>query len=91
MAKKWTVAEGAPLKARLVRETESERENECVKDKHIRVRTIGKRIVRMLLALWVMSIGAWLQMNNHGDAGNTGDTDEPQDAIGGQNDPFRGI
>lgn len=88
MAKKWAIADGPPLKVRLVKETESCQDTERLIDRTPRVRAIGRRIVKMLLALWVMSVGWMLQACYHG--AKATDADEPHDAIDGH-DPMRGI
>lgn len=89
MAKKWTIDDGPPLKMRLVQEIERGLDAEPI-DKPSRVRTIGKRIVKMLVTLWVLSIGAWLQACYGGDH-TIVDADNPHDAIDGQEDPFCGM
>lgn len=87
MAKKWAIADGPPLKVRLVKETESCQDTERLINRTPRVRAIGRRIVKMLLALWVMSIGAWIHSGDRGYQPSE-DADGPQDAIDGQNNPF---
>jgi len=82
MAKKWAISDEPPLKVRVVQEVERADWGD-VTDKPTRMRTIGRRIVKVLLALWALSIGSWLQSCHH-----IASADEPQDAIDGQTDPF---
>ena len=89
MAKKWTIDDGPPLKMRLVQEIERSQEAEPI-DKPSRVRTIGKRIVKMLVTLWMLSVGAWLQAC-YGSEHIIANADSPQDTIDGQEDPFCGM
>ncbi len=86
MAKKWAISDGPPLKVRLA--WDKERDQMEDKTSPIRVRVVGRRIVKMLLALWVMSVGSMLQACHHG--AKATDSDEPHDAIDGH-DPLRGI
>ena len=88
MAKKWVIDDGPPLKMRLVQEIERSQDIEPI-DKPNRVRTICKHIVKVLVALWMLSVGAWLQAY-HGDKA-IASTDGSHDAIDGQNDPFNTI
>ena len=88
MAKKWAISNEPPRKVRLVQEREGDQNMERLRDKPIRVRTIGRRIVKMLVALWVMSVGSMLQVCYHG--AKATDANEPPDAIDGH-DPMRGI
>lgn len=89
MAKKWAISNEPPRKVRLVQEREGDQNTERLRDKPIRVRTIGRRIVKMLLALWVLSVGAWLQAY-HGSK-PISSTDGPNDTIDGDRDPFNAI
>ena len=57
--------------------------------KYPRVRAIGKRIVKVLVVLWVLTIGAWLQACNR-TTQPTG-TDSQHDAIDHQGDAFGGL
>ena len=86
MAKKWTISDGPPLKVRLVGEKESEQNADRVMSKPIRVRSIGRRIVKVLVALWVLSVGGWLSACDR----YIHNTDGPHDTIDGQ-DPFGGL
>lgn len=86
MAKKWAISDEPPLKVRLAKETEGDQNEGRVHDKPIRVRTIGRRIVKVLAALWMLSVGAWLQSCYGGDH-MTADAGGPHDAIDGH-DPF---
>lgn len=82
MAKKWAISDEPPLKVRVVQEIERADFGD-VTDKPKRMRTIGRRIVKVLVALWVLSIGAWLQSCHH-----IASADEPQDTIDGESNPF---
>lgn len=88
MGKKWTIDEGAPLKVRVVSDKERTDDSENLSERPIRTRIV-RRIVKMLVALWVMSIGAWLHAGDrsHYMASNG---DGPHDAIDGH-DPFGGL
>lgn len=88
MAKKWAIDDGPPLKMRLVKEIECSKDAEPI-DKPIRVRTIGKRIIKAIVTLWILSVGAWLQAY-HGDK-NIASADEPHESIDGHSDPFNAI
>lgn len=81
MAKKWAISDEPPLKVRLVQETESTDWGD-VKDKPKRMRILS-RIAKVLVALWALSIGVWLQSCHH-----IASADEPQDAIDGDTNPF---
>jgi hypothetical protein len=89
MAKKWAIDDGPPLKMRLVKEIECSKDAEPI-DKPIRVRTIGKRIIKAIVTLWILSVGAWLQAC-YGSGHTTNNADEPHDAIDGHSDPFNAI
>ena len=90
MAKKWAISDGPPLKVRLAGAKECDQMDGRVVERPKRVRAIGKRIVKLLITLWVLSIGAWLQAYYHG--GHTiASADEPHDDIDGQNDVFKGL
>ena len=82
MAKKWTIREGEPLKVRVVGMTEGDPHEGRVKKSLPRVRIVS-RIAKVLVALWVLSIGSCLQSCHHGVS-----ADEPQDAIDGESSPF---
>lgn len=82
MAKKWAISDEPPLKVRLVQETERAEWGD-VTDRPKRMRVIGRRIVKVLLVLWALSVGSWLQSCHHGVS-----ADEPQDAIDGDTNPF---
>ena len=86
MAKRWVIDDGPPLKMRLVKEIERSQDTEPI-DNPYRVRTIGRHIVKMLVALWVLSIGAWLSACDRG----IHNEDGSHDAIGGQDDVFGGL
>lgn len=88
MAKKWTIREGEPLKVRVVGMTEGDGNHDRVVNRTPRVRILS-RIAKVLVALWVMSIGAWLHSGDrsHHMASNS---DGQHDAIDGH-DPFRGL
>jgi hypothetical protein len=88
MAKKWVIDDGPPLRMRLIQEIERSQDAEPI-DKPNRVRTICKHIVKVLVALWMLSVGAWLQAN-HGDK-TIASTDGPHDAIDEHGDPFNAI
>lgn len=88
MAKKWTISDGPPLKVRLAWDKECDQTEGKTHDKPIRVRAIVRRIAKMLLALWVMTVGSMLQACYHGVKAT--DADEPHDAIDGH-DPLAGI
>ena len=87
MARKWAISDEPPLKVRLVRERESDREAGQLVERPIRVRAVGRRIVKVLVTLWVLSIGAWLQACHHGVDAIAG-ADGLHDAIDGQGDQF---
>ena len=89
MAKKWAIDDGPPRKVRLVQEREGDQNTERLRDKPIRVRTVGRRIVKVLVTLWMLAVGAWLQAY-HGNK-MTADADGPHDAIDGHEDPFNAI
>lgn len=84
MGRPWTIDKGKPIKVRVVPETERGEWGD-VSDRPSRSR-IKSRIVKMLVALWVMSVGSWLQSYHHYGGAHGGDG--PQDAIDGQNDTF---
>ena len=88
MAKKWAIADGPPRKVRLAGAKECDQMDGRVVERPKRVRAIGKRIVKMLLALWVMSVGWMLQVYYHG--AKATDADVPHDAIDGH-DPLADI
>ena len=88
MAKKWAIDDGSPLKMRLVKEIERSQDAEPI-DKPNRVRIISRRIVKVLVTLWMLSVGAWLQAY-HGYK-MIANADEPHDAIDGHEDPFNAI
>ena len=87
MVKKWTIDPGPPRKVRLAMDREQEPEQPMVK--YPRVRAIGKRIVKVLVVLWVLTIGSWLQACNrtHQPTG----ADSQHDAIDHQGDAFGGL
>ena len=89
MGKKWVIDNGAPLKMRVVKEIERSQDAEPI-DKPTRVRTIGQRIVKSLLTLWMLSVGSWLQACCGSDH-TIANADSPQDTIDGQEDPFCGL
>jgi hypothetical protein len=86
MAKKWVIADGPPLKVRLVQEKECSQDTEPV-DKPTRARIVT-RIVKMLIALWVLSVCAWLHTGDHSQT--NAKADGPHDAIDGH-DVFSGF
>lgn len=83
MAKKWAISDAPPLKVRLVKTTEGDGMEKLV-DCPTRVRTISRRIVKVLVLLWALCIGSWLQACHHA----TGNDGVQQDAIDGQDNPF---
>ena len=85
MGKKWTIDEGAPLKVRVVSDKERTDDSENLSERPIRTRIV-RRIVKMLVALWVVSIGGWLSACDR----YIHNTDGAHDAIDGH-DPFRGL
>lgn len=87
MAKKWTIEPGPPRKVRLAMDREQELEQTI--SRYPRVRAVGKRIIKVLVVLWVLTIGAWLQACNR-TAQPTG-ADSQHDAIDHQGDPFGGM
>ena len=87
MGKKWTIDPGPPRKVRLAMDREQEPEQTI--SRYPRVRAVGKRIIKMLVVLWVLTIGAWLQACNR-TAQPTG-ADSQHDAIDHQGDPFGGM
>ena len=89
MAKKWSIDDGPPLKMRLIKEIERSQDAEPI-DNPTRVRTIGRRIIKALVTLWMLSVGAWLQACYGGDH-TIADTDSQHDAIDGHSDPFNAI
>lgn len=86
MTKKWAISDEPPRKVRLVQEREGDKTNERLRDKPIRVKAIGRRIVKVLLALWMLSVGAWLQAYHHGSS--MASNDQAHDSIDGHEDPF---
>lgn len=86
MAKKWVISDGPPLKVRLAGTKENGANEGRTMSRPPRVRIIS-RIAKMLVALWVMTIGAWLQVDTQGQHAS-GDKDGPHDAIDGQDNPF---
>ncbi len=87
MAKKWAISDGPPLKVRLAGAKECDQMDGRVVERPKRVRAIGKRIVKLLITLWVLSIGAWIHSGDRGYQPSA-DADGPQDAIDGQDNPF---
>lgn len=85
MGKKWTIDEGAPLKVRVVSDKERTDDSENLSERPIRTRIV-RRIVKMLVALWVMSVGVWLSACDR----YIHNTDGAHGAIGGH-DEFRGL
>ena len=83
MVKKWTISDLPPLKVRLVKETEGTIDTEQLVDRPIRVRILP-RIVKVLVAIWVLFVGLWLQESRHSVDTNDGH----QNAIDGENDSF---
>lgn len=88
MAKKWVIDDGPARKVRVVGMSERDPNEGRTACRTPRVRAICRRIVKMLLALWVMSVGSMLQACYHG--AKATDADKPHDAIDGH-DPMRGI
>lgn len=80
MAKKWVIDDGPARKVRVVGMTESDPNEGRTTGRTPRVRAIGRRIVKMLVAIATLSVGTWLQAYHH--EGKATDADEPHDAIG---------
>ena len=89
MTKKWAIDDGPPLKMRLVKEIERSQDAEPI-DKTIRVKTVARRIVKVIVTLWVLSVGAWLQAC-YGSDHTTNNVDGAHDSIDGHSDPFNAI
>lgn len=83
MAKKWAISNQPPLKVRLVKETEQTDWGDAI-DRPNRIRTIGRRIVKVLLLLWALCVSSWLQACHQDMSADSG----AQDAIDRQSNPF---
>ena len=90
MAKKWAISDGPPLKVRLAGMKESDQDRDRVRDKPIRVKTVARRIVKVIVTLWVLSVGALLQAC-YGSDHTTNNVDGAHDSIDGHSDPFNAI